>query len=83
MHYRSIEEIRKRFVEYKVDAVLNGLIMHGENQAKLIKLACEERLDGTNHWSLRLLSEKFVTIEGHHVSHETIRKTLRDSDLKP
>jgi hypothetical protein len=90
MHQRSIEELRKRFVVDGFEACLEGKprahkpsIMHGENQARLIKLACEEKLDGTHHWSLRLLSSRFVTIEGTSVSHETIRKTLHGCELKP
>jgi transposase len=57
--------------------------MHGENQARLIALACEAAPDGVHHFSLRLLSEKFVTVEGIHVSHETVRKTLNSSEIKP
>jgi transposase len=90
MHRRSIEEIRKRFVEDGFRLCLDGLpkahkpsIMHGENQARLIKLACEETIDGVNHWSLRFLSRNYVTVEGTQVSHETIRKTLHESELKP
>jgi hypothetical protein len=90
MHYRSIKDLRKRFVMHSFEDALNGLprahtppIIDGENLAGLIKLACEERLEGTSHWSLRLLSQKYVTIEGRHVSHETIRKALRGAELKP
>ena len=90
MHRRTVEEIRKRFVENGFEACLNGLpkahkpsIMHGENQVRLIALACEARPEGTHHWSLRVLSDRFVTIEGSKVSHETVRKTLHDCELKP
>jgi hypothetical protein len=90
MHVRTIEELRRRFVEDGLEICLSGKprahklpIMDGENTAKLVQLVCEEREDGIHHWSLRQLSEKFVTIEGEHVSHETIRKTLNNLELKP
>jgi hypothetical protein len=90
MSRRSIEEIRRRFVLNGFDLCLNGIprnhfpsIMHGENEARLIKLACEERPEGVRQWSLRVLKEKFCTIEGLKVSHETIRKTLNNADIKP
>ena len=90
MHRRTVEEIRKRFVENGFEACLKGLpkahkpsIMHGENQARLISLACEARPEGIRHWSLRVLSDRFVTMEGSKVSPETVSKSLRDCRLKP
>jgi hypothetical protein len=90
MHRLTVEEIRKRFVENGFDACLKGLpkahkpsIMHGENQARLISLACETRPEGIHHWSLRMLRDRFVTMEWSKVSHETVRKSLHDCKLKP
>jgi transposase len=88
MHYRGVEEIRRRFVEEGFEETLKGKpcghrprSIDGEDEARLIKLACEEKPDGIDHWSLRYLSEKLVTIEGGHVSHETIRRVLKK--MKP
>jgi transposase len=90
MSRQAVEDLRRRFVVNGFEACLHGLpklhkpsIMHGENQARLIQLACEAAEDGYHHWSLRTLSDKFVTLEGGKVSHETIRKTLHACDLKP
>lgn len=84
MHRRGVEELRRRFVEEGYEVALNckprtprlGLI-DGEDEARLIALACEEKPDGVHHWSLRYLSQKFVTLDGRRVCHETIRKVLK------
>jgi hypothetical protein len=51
--------------------------IQGEDEARFIVLACSPVPEGYYHWSLRLLSEKRVTLEGNTVSHETIRQTLK------
>ena len=90
MSRQAVEDLRRRFVVNGFEPCLHGLprrhtpsIMHGENQARLIQLACETREDGIHHWSLRVMAERFVTLEGTRVSHETIRKTLHACELKP
>lgn len=84
MHRRGIEQLRQRFVEEAYETTLNGkthahrpCLIDGEDEARLIALACEEKPDGVHHWSLRYLSDKFVTLDGHKVSYETIRRTLK------
>lgn len=84
MHRRGVEQMRQRFVEEGYETTLNGKthahrprFIDGEDEARLIALACEEKPDGVHHWSLRHLSEKFVTLEGRKVSYETIRRTLK------
>mgnify|MGYP003623540875 CR=1 FL=1 len=84
MHYRGVEEIRRRFVEDGFEETLKGKPcghgpkrMDGEDEARLIMLACEEKPDGVHHWSLRYLSDRFVTLDGSKVSHETIRRVLK------
>lgn len=91
MHRRGIEELRRRFVEEGFEATLNGktrghrsCTLTGEDEARLIALACEKKPDGVRHWSLRLLQERWATLENTDaktVSHETIRKTLKKANL--
>lgn len=88
MHRRGVEQMRQRFVEEGYETTLNGkthahrpCFIDGEDEARLIALACEEKPDGVHHWSLRYLSEKFVTLEGRKVSYETIRRTLKKTKL--
>ena len=54
-----------------------------EDEARLIALACEKTPDGVQHWSLRLLQERWATLENTDtktVSHETIRKVLKKAN---
>ena len=91
MHRRGIEDLRRRFVEEGFEATLNGKTRGhrscsrpGEDEARLIALACEKKPDGVRHWSLRLRQERWATLEDTDtktVSHETIRKTLKKANL--
>ena len=87
MHRRGIEELRRRFVEEGFEATLHGKprghrqrSLTGEDEARLIALACEKTPDGVHHWALRLLQERWATLENTDtktMSHETIRKVLK------
>ena len=91
MHHRTIEELRQRFVEEGFENALYGKprghrqrVLTGEDEARLIALACEKTPDGVHHWSLRVLQERWATLEktdAKTVSHETIRKTLKKANL--
>jgi transposase len=93
MHRRGIEDLRRRFVEEGFEATLNGKTrghrnrsLTGEDEARLIALACEKTPDGVRHWSLRLLQERWATLENTDtkaVSYETIRKILKKTNLSP
>jgi hypothetical protein len=52
--------------------------LDGAQEAHLIALVCGEPPAGRDHWSLRLLAEKFVEL-GHveELSHETVRRVLK------
>ena len=53
--------------------------MEGRAEAHLIALACSEAPPGYNRWSLRLLADKAVELGiVEKVSHETMRKTLKN-----
>jgi hypothetical protein len=57
--------------------------LEGRAEAHLIALACSEAPRGHNRWSLRLLADKAVELGiVEKVSHETMRKTLKN-ELKP
>ena len=52
--------------------------LDGEDEARLIALACSEPPDGYERWSLRLLQDQLVRLEiVESISHETIRQTLK------
>jgi transposase len=82
----TIAKVRKTFVEQGLEAALRRKkpdreyehALDGETEAHLIALACSEPPEGREHWSLRLLQNRFVKL-GHidSISHETIRRALK------
>jgi transposase len=91
MHRRGVEALRQRFVEDGFEATLEGKprgrpprAIQGEDEARLIALVCSPKPDGYDHWSLRLIRDTWVTLEGtttKEVSHETIRQTLKKTNV--
>jgi transposase len=84
---RSIEMLRRRFVEEGLDACLKRResrfpnIRHkidGEKEARLIALSCSAPPPGRVRWTLRLLADRLVELQVvDNISHETIRRTLK------
>jgi len=85
MQTRSIELIRKRFVEDSLEVVLKGKprpykepVFTGDIEAKLIALRCSTPPQGYNKWTLSLLSEQMVSLEYvESISHESVRQILK------
>lgn len=85
----TIAKVRKAFVEQGLEVALQRKkpdreyehALDGEGEAHLIALACSEPPTGRDHWSLRLLRDRFVK-SGHveSISHETIRRTLKKTN---
>lgn len=83
----TVERLRRRFVEeglqaalspYRVGKRLYQRKLDGEQEAKLIALACATPPDEHARWTLRLLAGRMVELQ--HVdslSHETVRQTLK------
>ena len=84
---RSIESLRKRFVEEGFDAALNRrkqvrpsveAMFDGEKEARLIALACGPKPEGRARWTLELLAERVVALKiVEHCSPQTIMRTLK------
>lgn len=83
---RTIERLRKRFVEEGFEITLAGKPqtkfrdkkIDGRVEAKLIALRCTETAAGKHQWSLRLLAETLVANgEIASISHESVRQTLK------
>ena len=53
--------------------------LDGEQEAHLIALACSEPPKGNKRWSVRLLAERFVSLEcaEEPISRELVRRTLK------
>jgi transposase len=87
----TVGRIRKRYVAEGLDTALNrkkprrqyDRKIDGADEAQLIALACSEPPEGYVRWSLRLLSERLVTLEQvevESVSHETVRQVLKKTN---
>jgi len=86
---RTIDRIKKRFVEEGFDAVLERKPTSreyerkadGDLEARLIALSCSEPPKGHARWSLRLLADKLVELEiVDSISHETVRTVLKKTN---
>src|SRR4051794_28342885 len=82
----TIGRVRQRFVEEGLEAALRprpsprvyARKLHGEQEAKLVALACSGPPEGKKRWTLRLLAERMVELEiVSELSHETVRQTLK------
>ncbi len=83
----TVQRLRQRFVEeglpaalspYRIGKRLYQRKLDGEQEAKLIALACSTPPDERGRWTLRLLAGRMVKLE--HVdtlSHETVRQVLK------
>lgn len=62
--------------------------LDGEQEAHLIAMACSEPPKGKKRWSVRLLADRFVELEGAAaeevaVSRELVRRTLKKVPSSP
>ena len=78
--------VRKQYVQEGLQAALNRRPpnreyqrkLDGEQEARLIALACSEPPEGQARWSLRVLADKLVELEVvEGVSYQTVRRTLK------
>ena len=84
---KTVENIRKRFVERGFEETLNGKkrakpptekLFNGRQEALIIAMRLGPPPKGYAKWSLRLLARKVVELEiVESVSRETIRRTLK------
>ncbi len=86
----TVTNVRKAFAEGGLEKALNRKKpdreyehrLDGNAEAHLIALACSDAPEGYERWTLRLLQERFVKLEiVESVSHETIRTTLKKTNL--
>jgi len=88
---RTIEHLKKRFVEEGLDAALERrrpdkpprtVIFDGTFEARLVALACSEAPEGRRRWTVRLLAEKAVELSfASKVSHMTVQRVLKKMNL--
>lgn len=88
---RSVVNIRKRYIEGRIERALNDAprpgqapILDDKKEAKLVAIACSDPPEGSNHWTLELLQEKLLkdrVVE--HISTVAIWNHLRERGIKP
>ncbi len=86
----TISRIRKQYVEEGLEAALNRRAprreykrkLDGEQEARLIALACSAPPQGHARWSLRLLADKVVELEiAPEVSYQTVGRIPKKTSL--
>ena len=88
----TVERTRRKFVERGLEGAITNRRprreyprkLDGKAEAHLIALMCGPAPAGYARWSLRLLADELVKIEGveiEDISHETVRQTLKKTNL--
>jgi len=84
----TVARVRQRFVEEGLDAALvprptsrvYARKLDGENEARLVTLACSAPPEGRRRWTLSLLADRLVAlghVEDGRLSYETVRRCLK------
>ena len=83
----TVCRVRKQYVEEGLEAALDRRPPHreyqrkldGEQEARLLALACSQPPEGRARWSLRLLADKLVELEvvEEEISYHTVGRVLK------
>jgi len=89
----TVSRVRKQYFEDGLQAALNRRPpnreyhhkLDGEQEARLLALACSEPPEGRARWSLRLLADRMVELEivEEDISYQTVRRTLKKTNSSP
>ena len=88
----TVSRVRKQYCCEGLDAALNRRPpkreyhrkLDGEQEARLVALACSRPPEGQARWSLRLLADKLVELEiVEEISYQTVRRTLKKTNSSP
>ena len=86
----TVSRVRKQYFEEGLEAALNRRPpkreyhrkLDGEQEARLVALACSEPPEGHARWSLRMLADRLVELEiVEDISHQTVRRTFKKTNL--
>ena len=88
----TVERTRRQFVERELEGAIKNRRprrdyprkLDGKAEAQLIALLCGPAPAGYARWSLRLLADELVKLEGvelEDISYETVRQTLKKTNL--
>ena len=85
----TVSRVRKQYFEEGMEAALNRRPpnreyhrkLDGEQEARLVALACSEPPEGQARWSLGLLADRMVELEVvEEISYQTVRRTLKKTN---
>lgn len=85
----TVCRVRKQYCEEGLEAALNRRPpkreyqrkLDGEQEARLVALACSQPPEGHARWSLRMLADRLVELEiVEDISHQTVRRTLKKTN---
>ncbi len=82
----TVARVRRQYVEDGLEAAINRRAprreyrrkLDGEQEARLLAVACGRPPDGQARWTLRLLADRLVELEVvEEVSYQTVRRVLK------
>ena len=87
----TVYRIKRDFVEYGLEVALaeddrpgGARKLDANQEALLVSIACSKPPEGRSRWTLQLLTDRLVMLTEHkQLSVETIRRRLKEKDLKP
>jgi DNA-binding transcriptional ArsR family regulator len=88
----TVSRVRKQYFEEGLEAALDRRPpkrhyhrkLDGEQEARLVALACSEPPEGQARWSLRLLADRMVELDVvDDLSYQTVRRTLKKTNSSP
>ena len=87
----TVSRTKRRFVEGNLELALSEAPrrgaerkLTGKEEALLVATACSGPPAGRKRWTLELLADEMVRLTEHdEVSRETVRRRLKENDLKP
>ena len=88
VHHTTVARVRQQYAAAGLEAAVNRKApereyrrkLDGEQEARLVALACSAPPEGRKRWTLRLLAEQLVQLEVvDAVSYETVRQTLKQT----
>jgi hypothetical protein len=88
VHPATVARVRMQYVAAGLDAAVYRKppareyrrALDGEQEARLVALACSAPPEGRKRWTLRLLADRLVELEVvEAVSYETVRQALQQT----
>ena len=88
VHHTTVARVRQQYATGGLEAAVDRKApdreyrrkLDGEQEARLVALACSAPPEGRKRWTLRLLGERLVALEVvDEISYETVRQALKQT----